>query len=878
MKPDRLSRTTIAAGLLIAFTVSMIVVGRVRLPSLAFLVPSAVVATLLGCIATGVVLIVTLRTRWRASRVVLAGSYLSSAFIAVLLLLTARFADGSQIISSPSHFGGWIVLLWQIVLGAHALAYAVLLYRIERGATVPRRRTISAAVWTSAAVLPFLTMAAAWALQAHPMGDLETSGLSIATVLEMCIATGAVALVHGDRIERAYAIAILALSLAYLLEIYDRPLTIGAYAEMMLYTVWALAVLVAAVNELLGAYNRLGRTEEALVEHTQRLVAMWEIAGDASLNEAERFQAILDAGARAIRPGHPFHGHLARHEGEDVVIESVASGANLPTDYERMFDLLVIGARLPLRDGMHADILAAGGTCDWADIAFDPAAPVRARTQSLGLRAVIGTTFRVGNEQYFLLYASRRGVRRPFDRDDRFFIELVGSFFAARLHQRQQLERIHREAERDALSDLPNRAAFRAAAMRALRERGRGSESVALAIIDLDRFNEINGTYGHAVGDRVVVAVAAGLRSRLAPGELAGRIGGDTFGVLLVGTDEAALLERVVAMRGTFSEPLAEAKRGEPVRIKANVGVATFPQDAQTYDDLIARAEAALQVAKLGDGGIARYHSELETGLEVRRTMRRMLAGGIEANQLTIHYQPSITLVDGRPAGAEALIRWRHPTRGLVGPDDFIPFAEQHGLIGGIGTWVLQRVAADIVELGERLGTARIFVNLSLSQVDDITLVTQVRSLLEKHPGLAEHIGFEITESAAMRDTVQTIRTLSAIRTFGIPIALDDFGTGYSSLAHLKRLPIDVMKIDRTFVAGVPTDEHDAALIETQFAIARQFGYDTHAEGVEREEQITWLRALGCQFAQGFLIARPMPLEEYANWLAERAADDAMSA
>jgi EAL domain-containing protein (putative c-di-GMP-specific phosphodiesterase class I) len=357
-------------------------------------------------------------------------------------------------------------------------------------------------------------------------------------------------------------------------------------------------------------------------------------------------------------------------------------------------------------------------------------------------------------------------------------------------------------------------------------------------------------------------------------GELAGRIGGDTFGVLLAGiTDEAALGERIAAVLEFFDAPLAEGTDGEPVRAKANTGVAAFPHDGRTYDDLIARAESALQVAKRGDGGIARYHAELESGLEVRRSMRRMLAGGIEANELTVYYQPSITLSDGRPAGAEALLRWRHPTRGLVGPDDFIPFAEQNGLIGGIGTWVLQRVAADIVELGERLGTARIFINLSLNQVDDVTLVSQVSSLLEHHPGLVHRIGFEITESAAMRDTGQTIRTLSAIRTFGIPFALDDFGTGYSSLAHLKRLPIDVIKIDRTFVAGIPGDEHDAALIETQLAIARQFGYETHAEGVERDEQIAWLRALGCRYAQGFLIARPMPFDDYVAWLDERGAD-----
>jgi len=699
IKRTRPSIGSIAAAVLIAFTVAGGIFGHTEIPTLAFLLPSALVTTFFGCIATGVVLIVTFRTRWRASRLVLAGIFLCGALIAVLLLLVMHFTDDSQVIRTPHYFGYWVLQLWQLILGASTLAYAALLIRIERGA-VPNRRTISAVVWTSVVVLPILTIAVAWELGVSTIGIVVVHLISIAIAVELIIATGVVAWVNGDRIERAYGLTILAISLAYLLDYASDRLTIAQYVQMALYTVASLAVLAAAVSELLSAYEKLDRTQEDLAH---------------------------------------------------------------------------------------------------------------------------------------------------------------------------QLERIHREADIDALSDLPNRAAFRMAAMQALREAGRGNESSALAIIDLDRFNEINATYGHAVGDQVIAAVGAGLHSRLRPGEIAGRIGGDTFGVLLAAiTEDAALIARLAAVLGLFAETLAEGNGGELIRIKANTGVAAYPHDAQTYDDLIARAETALQVAKRGNGGIAHYHAELEGDLEARRTMRRMLADGIEANQLMVYYQPSISLIDGRPAGAEALVRWRHPTRGLVDPDDFIPFAEQHGLIGGIGSWVLQRVAADITALRERLGTSRIFINLSLNQVDDITLAAQVGTLIDQYPGLAERIGFEITESAAMRDTGQTIRTLSAIRRFGIPFALDDFGTGYSALAHLKRLPIDVIKIDRMFVAGIPGDEHDAALIETQVAIARQFGYDTHAEGVEREDQMRWLRNVGCRFAQGFLIARPMPFEEYVAWLAER--------
>jgi diguanylate cyclase (GGDEF)-like protein len=697
-------------------------------------------------------------------------------------------------------------------------------------------------------------------------------------VLLLFAATAAVGLVRGGRVERAYAVALLAMSLGYLLEVFDRPEELAQYAEAMLYIVWGGAVLVAAVAELLRAYDRLDRTEEALAQHTQRLVAMWEIAGDTSLDEAARVQAFLDAGARAIRSGIPAYGHLARLDGDTIVIESAVSEGLLPPERSDLLRVLGPGARIPFHGGMHIEVLARGGTADWPDIAVDLSSKRRRRLWDLGVRAVIGTAFRVGAEQYFLMFGTLESPGRPFDRDDSVFVELLASFFAARLNQEHALERVRRKSETDALTGLPNRASFRTGVMLALREAIRNNAAGGLAVVDLDRFNEINDAFGHDIGDRVLAVVAATLRERLRPGDIAGRAGGDTFAVLLTGIEADQLPTRVAELLDAFAEPLVVESGGEPLRVKVNIGAARFPADARTCDDLIARAEAALQVAKRGDGGVSLYHPDLEAALDVRRTMRRMLAGGIEANELIVHYQPSIALADGRQAGAEALVRWRHPTRGLVGPDDFIPFAEQHGLIGGIGAWVLQRVAADIADLGDQLESQRISVNLSLNQVDDISLVSQVRALIDNWPGIARKLAFEITESAAMRDTGQTIRTLAAIRKLGIPFALDDFGTGYSSLAHLKRLPIDTMKIDRTFVAGLPGDKDDAALVETQFAIARQFGYETHAEGVEREDQLEWLRSLGCKYAQGFLIARPMPFGEYRRWLEQADRRTAISA
>jgi diguanylate cyclase (GGDEF)-like protein len=862
--------TLIAAAIILLSTGIAALMSRALFPALAFLTPSSIIVTIIGDIATTIVLMMTARVAWSTSRIALAAAYTWSGLFLTLMLLVQSYAPGSSpVIVAPPPAADWIFFLWHASAAVFGLSYGVLRRWVTGSPPFSRAASLAIAAGSVAAALGVMSFLA-WHLGPFTTADMRTDSGGLAVLIGLAAAAAAVWSASRTGIERAFALTLLSMACAFYLETFvDADGSISAYFGSLVYASASVFVLGAAIADLARAFFRLGQTEEALAEHTQRLSAMWEIASDSSLDDYARYQAMLDAGARAIRPDHPFHGQIARLDGEDVVIAAISNTERLPADHTDLAAATFVGARIPLRDGLYPEHLT-GGTRDWSDLALEPILSRRRRIRELRLRSAIGTAFRIGAQQYFLVFASRRPLARPFNRDDRVFIDVLGSFFAARLHQQQQLERIRAQAELDALTGLLNRTAFRGVAAQALREAGRANSTALLAIVDLDRFGAVNETYGHAAGDSLLASVADALRARLAPGDLIGRLGGDTFGVLLSHVpDRETGTERLNELTAALAEPFAITAGGEGIRLHASIGAALLGDDARTYEDLLARGEAALQFAKRGQRGIALYTGVLDSALEVRKTMRRALASGIGTGELVVHYQPAIALSDGRPAGAEALVRWQHPTLGLVGPDDFIPFAEEHGLIRDIGASVLRQVASDVAFLGARLGSSRIYVNLSLTQVEDLTFLSQLSEAIARQPDLVKRLGFEITESAAMRDAGQVLHVLGAIRELGMPVALDDFGTGYSSLAHLKRLPVDAIKIDRTFVAGLPHDPHDAALIETQLTIARQFGYETFAEGVEREEQLTWLRALGCRYAQGFFIARPMPLDEFTPWIVE---------
>ncbi len=482
--------------------------------------------------------------------------------------------------------------------------------------------------------------------------------------------------------------------------------------------------------------------------------------------------------------------------------------------------------------------------------------------------SAIGVPVDVAEERHVLAFVAGEPVDTPFTAEDEAFVEILGGFFASRLSQTRLRHQLVHQFGHDRLTALPNRAGLRQAVQRAIDEQ----DGCTLAVIDLDAFDAVNESLGHLVADAVLVEVGAAFAAELRPGEVAARLEGDSFGLLLPGKDATKTLERIAAWRAIFERPfgLGDREGRLTVRVTAGFGVATYPDDGTTFEQILTNATSALRAAKArGPGRIAYFDREIERVVSDRRALRAELRDAIERDEFELFYQPTVALATLRVNGAEALLRWNHPVRGLLGPDAFIPFAHQEGSIRDIDRWVARRTVAQVAAFGDPAEGFRCYFNLSARTLDDGDFVPWLGELIARHPEARNKLGVEITENAAMLDFGRTQSALSELRRLGLRIAIDDFGTGYSSLAYLKRFPIDVMKIDRSFVEGIARGANDRALVETLLAISAQFECATVAEGVETAEQLAWLQRTTCTAAQGYLIARPMPVPAFSAWLRE---------
>jgi diguanylate cyclase (GGDEF)-like protein/PAS domain S-box-containing protein len=411
-------------------------------------------------------------------------------------------------------------------------------------------------------------------------------------------------------------------------------------------------------------------------------------------------------------------------------------------------------------------------------------------------------------------------------------------------------------AHHDPLTGLSNRTAFATALERQLREQARDQTCFALLGIDLDRFKAVNDTLGHPFGDTLLRRVATRLRAAVRDADVVARIGGDEFSILLAGpmtpANAAMLARRVVEM---IRRPFLID--GEVVSIGASVGVALAPQNGGECVALMKSADLALYRAKTeGGNGVRFFESGIDRLVQQRRAVEHDLRRALPENQLSVHYQPVFDLRSQSVPGFEALVRWRHPQRGLLLPGEFIPVAEETGLIVPIGARVLTLAARQAASWGDGVSIA---VNLSAVQFADGKLVDTVRTAL-RISGLAPHLlELEITESVLLRDSDATLAVLHDLRDLGVRIAMDDFGTGYSSLRYLRSFPFDKIKIDRSFVQEMLSNEESATIVAAVIGIGRRLGITTIAEGVETEAQMTRLREEGCDMVQGFLIGRPEP-------------------
>lgn len=435
---------------------------------------------------------------------------------------------------------------------------------------------------------------------------------------------------------------------------------------------------------------------------------------------------------------------------------------------------------------------------------------------------------------------------------------------------RRKDEHIRHLAFHDPLTGLPNRALFLDRLRHAIGRARRNGGSLAVTFIDLDGFKSVNDSLGHNVGDELLKEVATRIRARLRRDvDTVARLGGDEFVILMEELREtghcASLADEIIADIGKPVEVC-----GHVMRVGASMGMAFFPEDGDDALELMQRADTAMYAAKAaGKGSYRFFQSAMLEEVNRRLDMETALRAAVDAGELVLHYQPKVCLTDGRLLGVEALVRWNHPQRGQLLPDEFISMAEETGIIDRLGHWVLGEACRQAAVWRDGGTIIPIAVNVSARQLGSDGLVDTVAGLLAQHrlPGMALQI--ELTETALMANPHRATAVLGRLRDMGLAIAIDDFGTGYSSLSRLRQLPIDLIKIDRGFVANSDHDEKDARMVRIVVAMGQALGLDVVAEGVESETQASLLKDSGCIACQGFLFAEPKPADLLDGWLAQ---------
>jgi diguanylate cyclase (GGDEF)-like protein len=505
----------------------------------------------------------------------------------------------------------------------------------------------------------------------------------------------------------------------------------------------------------------------------------------------------------------------------------------------------------------------------------------RGRCQGDSFQSMALIPLRSGEEIIGLLQLldRRQGMVKP---DLVQFLETLGASIGIAFEHRQVEERLLEKEGRlnflanyDPLTRLPNRSLLCDRLQHAMARARRSGSTVALLLLDLDRFKTINDSLGHEVGDRLLLEVANRLQGFVREVDTLARFGGDKFAIIL---EEVADLQKVVRVAQKVLSELSRAMTLDEFQlyVTASIGVSFFPNDGADLESLLQHAEAAMYRAKeTGRNNYQFYRPEMNARTRERLLLENSLRQAVEKQQLILFYQPKIDLSSGQMTGVEALLRWRHPDLGMVSPVDFIPLAEETGLIVPIGEWVL-RTACDQAKTWQRSGLPpfRVAVNISGHQFRQADFVDMVEGVLAQTGLNPQWLELEITESVVMENVEETILTLTALKARGMHLAIDDFGTGYSSLSYLKRFPITSLKIDRSFINEVGTDPNDAAIASSVIALAQAMSLEVVAEGIETEEQLRFLVARGCTEGQGYLFSRPVPPVELelflTGWTKER--------
>ena len=481
---------------------------------------------------------------------------------------------------------------------------------------------------------------------------------------------------------------------------------------------------------------------------------------------------------------------------------------------------------------------------------------VAARRVTTPLRGLADAADRLGHGDYA---TPMTGMQRHDE-----IGELSQSFERMRHSIAENQAQILKLAYRDTLTGLPNRAQFRDAVQQAI-DKAQPGQTVAIVMLDLSRFKHVNDALGYRMGDLLLNAVGERLTQQVTrDGDIVARLSGDEFGLLLRSAEMALALAVATRIGQSFETPFL--LEGQPVDIGASIGVAAWPLHANDADTLLNRAEVAMYAAKNRTDGAQVYDPSIEVASAKTLTLMTELRHAVEAGELRLYLQPKLALETGRLVGAEALVRWQHPVRGLVPPAQFIPFAEQTGFITALTIWVLEEAARHWQTLNDNGMQLPLSVNLSTRDLVDQNLPHKFAALLARRGVPASAFCLEITESAMMDDPQRALVTLDRLSAMGFKLSIDDFGTGYSSLAYLKRLPVNELKIDQSFVRNMEADSDDAMIVRSTIDLAHNLGITVVAEGVENLKVWDMLRDLNCDHAQGFHMGRPMPVADFPGW------------
>ena len=559
------------------------------------------------------------------------------------------------------------------------------------------------------------------------------------------------------------------------------------------------------------------------------------------------------------------------HPGDDSL--HVAAAPSLPPDFREAIDGTIAGlgpgtcssachrndvaiatdmASDPLWNGMREEILAAGLRSSWSS----PIRGVRwARDseESDEIR-VLGSVALYFDEQ------------RPPSRSDLRVLEMSSALAGLAINTARIQERVGRQQLYDSVTGLPNRKLFSDSLRQSLASMTPHADKLAVMLIDLDQFKEVNDTFGYAVGDFLLRSVAERLIAYRRPTDLLARFGDDEF-VFLIGDVERndEIKDLAKKMLSAVSKPYDFS--GQQLGISCTLGASLYPWDGEDAQTLLRNAENALYAAKRQGRNRFRLYAPTMGAFAFEKLQLKMALGyAIENRELEVLYQPKIDSQSGRIQGAEALVYWNHPTEGRLSPSKFIPLAEETGLINPIGEWVLETVSQKVVEW-RRSGNDDLVVavNISAVQFRDPQFVDKVAAILNRAELSPEALELEITETVAMTEVDKTMARMRQLEALGVRMAIDDFGTGYSSLAYLKRFPIHTLKVDRSFVLKIPEDKENTAIVKAVIAMAHLLGLQIVAEGVETAEQATFLRHQGCELLQGFHFFRPLSAEKFAE-------------